>query len=201
MNRFALLALVLASTLVVGACGVLLKARSAEARRPQEEGPTDPEIVDVVLAAARGEASIAALGVARTSRDDVRTLLRELDQDHGAHLVRAGDVAVAKGLVVVVGEPGRRVRARTQDALRRLDGEPPAAFDRALLIEDARAHEAALRAYDELAAIARDPQVAALVRDVRAREAVHLSRLRDLVASLAGPGGGTAAGRSEPSPL
>ena len=164
-----------------------LIAASLAARPAVAQGPSDPQIAAIVVAANQVDIDAARLAPTRAAAADVKAFAQQMITDHSA--VNAAAVRLVTKLHVTP-EPNATSRqltdggAANRKALTPLRG---AAFDKAYIDNEVAYHQAVLDAIDQtLIPNAKNAELKALLEQTRPAIAAHLEHAKQLQASLKG---------------
>jgi putative membrane protein len=151
-----------------------------------QQGPTDPQIAQIVVTANQVDVDAGKLAAARTKSGEVRQFAQQMVTDHTA--VNQQAVALVTKLKVKP-EPSDTSRSLQKGGdeniakLKKLEG---AQFDKAYVAQEVGYHQAVLDAIDKvLAPSAQNAELKALIAKVRPAIAAHLEHAKHLNAQLA----------------
>ena len=164
-----------------------LFAASLVARPAAAQGPTDPQIAAIVVAANQVDIDAGRLAPTRAANGDVKAFAKQMITDHSA--VNAAAVKLVSKLHVVP-EPNATSKelmdggAANRKTLAPLHG---AAFDKAYIDHEVAYHQAVLDAIDKtLIPNAKNAELKALLEQTRPAIAAHLEHAKQIQASLKG---------------
>lgn len=164
-----------------------LLAASLAAQPVAAQGPTDPQIAAIVVAANQVDIDAGRLAATRAANADVKAFAKQMITDHSA--VNAAAVKLVTKLHVTP-EPNATSKqlidggVANRKALTPLRG---AAFDKAYIDSEVGYHQAVLDAIDKtLIPNAKNAELKALLEQTRPAIAAHLEHARQIQASLKG---------------
>ena len=164
-----------------------LLAASLAARPAAAQGPTDPQIAAIVVAANQVDIDAGRLAGTRAANADVKAFAKQMITDHSA--VNAAAVKLVTKLHVTP-EPNATSKelldggTANRKALAPLRG---AAFDKAYIDHEVTYHQAVLDAIDKtLIPNAKNAELKALLEQTRPAIAAHLEHAKQIQASLKG---------------
>ncbi|TDU73349.1 putative membrane protein [Prosthecobacter fusiformis] len=165
----------LGAALVCAFAGLSLVTTQIHAADPKSTLNTgDEAFVKAASQHGMGEVQIAALGVKKSSREDVRALAEKLVTDHGAANTELATLAKTKGVMIsAVTDPND---TETMKELENTNsGE---AFDKAFLAQLEDDHEASIDLFEEAAKDSADAEVKAWAAKMLPTLRAHLSEIQ-----------------------
>jgi putative membrane protein len=150
-----------------------------------QQGPSDPQIAQIVVTANQVDIDAGKLAKSRTRSGEVRKFAQQMITDHGG--VNKQATALVKKLKVKP-EPSDTSRALQKGGdeniarLKKLHGK---AFDKAYVDQEVGYHQAVLDAIDKtLIPSAQNAELKALIEKVRPAIAAHLDHAKHLQSDL-----------------
>jgi putative membrane protein len=162
----------------------LVAAASLSAQAQQ--GPSDPQIAQIVVTANQVDVDAGKLATSRTKSKDVKQFARQMITDHTA--VNKQAVALVTKLKVKPepSDTSRSLQKGGDDNLAKLKTLKGAQFDKAYVDQEVGYHQAVLDAIDKvLVPSAQNAELKALIVKVRPAIAAHLDHAKHLQAQLA----------------
>jgi putative membrane protein len=151
-----------------------------------QQGPTDPQIAQIVVTANQVDVDAGKLAAARTKSGEVRQFAQQMVTDHTA--VNQQAVALVTKLKVKPepSDTSRSLQKGGDDNIAKLKKLEGAQFDKAYVAQEVGYHQAVLDAIDKvLAPSAQNAELKALIAKVRPAIAAHLEHAKHLNAQLA----------------
>ncbi|MCD6077473.1 MAG: hypothetical protein K0R89_1411, partial [Ramlibacter sp.] len=150
-----------------------------------QQGPSDPQIAQIVVTANQVDVDAGKLAVARAASKDVKQFAQQMITDHTA--VNQQAVALVTKLKVKPepSDTSRSLQKGGDDNLARLKTLKGAQFDKAYVEQEVAYHQVVLDAIDKvLLPSAKNAELKALIVKVRPAIAAHLEHARHLQAQL-----------------
>lgn len=151
-----------------------------------QQGPSDPQIAQIVVTANQVDVDAGKLAASRTKSKDVKAFANQMVTDHTA--VNKQAVALVTKLKVKPepSDTSRSLQKGGDDNIAKLKPLKGAAFDKAYVEQEVMYHQAVLDAIDKvLVPSAQNAELKALVVKVRPAIASHLEHAKHLQAQLA----------------
>lgn len=164
-----------------------LIAASLAARPAVAQGPSDPQIAAIVVAANQVDIDAARLAPTRAATADVKAFAQQMITDHSA--VNAAAVKLVTKLHVTPESNATSRQLIEGGAANRKTLAPMhgAAFDKAYIGNEVAYHQAVLDAIDKtLIPNAKNAELKALLEQTRPAIAAHLEHAKQIQASLKG---------------
>jgi putative membrane protein len=152
---------------------------------PAAKGMGDAEIAMIAATAHDAEIEGGELAVKKSKNKDVQAFGQMMITDHGAAKAK-GEMTLGKaGVTPTASDASRQLEEKSTEAAKRLEGLQGAEFDRAYIDEQVRAHQDVLDTLDsKLIPGASNPELKALLVEVRPTIAKHLEQAKSLQAKL-----------------
>ena len=151
-----------------------------------QQGPSDPQIAQIVVTANQVDVDAGKLAVSRTQSKDVKQFAQQMITDHSA--VNKQAVALVTKLKVKPepSDTSRSLQKGGDDNIAKLKPLKGAQFDKAYVDQEVGYHQAVLDAIDKvLVPSAQNAELKALIVKVRPAIAAHLDHAKHLQAQLA----------------
>jgi len=176
-TRFARNFVVMASTSALAACTHLNRPSPG----PKSTGPSDGNIVAIVMASSNADLSYARLALARTTSPAVKDFAARMITDHSAINAALAEL-VSRSTIKPADNDGslayRDESARERDRIRSLEGRD---FDTAYIANEIRFDRKLIQVLDdELIPKVRDTQLRRVLVSVRPAVAAHLEHATKL---------------------
>ena len=162
----------------------LVAAASLSAQAQQ--GPSDPQIAQIVVTANQVDVDAGKLATSRTKSKDVKQFAQQMITDHSA--VNKQAVALVTKLKVKPepSDTSRGLQKGGDDNIAKLKTLKGAQFDKAYVDQEVGYHQAVLDAIDKvLVPSAQNAELKALIVKVRPAIAAHLDHAKHLQSQLA----------------
>ena len=187
---------VLAVGVAVGACGGDDEAATSDvavdsaapAAAPAAEGPTDPQIAAIVVAANNVDIAAGELAKEKGTNAEVKAFAQQMITDHTAVNQQATDLVTKLGVTPEENPTSQQLTQGGQAARDRLSALSGAEFDRAYIDNEVTYHQTVLDAIDQtLIPSSENAELKTLLEGVRPAVAAHLEHARQIQTRLAAP--------------
>ena len=147
---------------------------------------TDAEIAHIAVTANWIDSAAGAAAAKKTANPEVKDFARTMVRDHGAANKLATDLAAKLTLTPQDNDQSRALQGGHDQSQAELSGLTGAAFDRAYIDHEVAYHQAVLNALDTiLIPQADNPELKALLEQIRPNIAQHLARAQQIQSTLA----------------
>lgn len=116
------------------------------ARAQDGDGPTDPQIVGIVVAADDIDIDYAKLALSKTKNKQVKDFAQQMITDHSSVSKNVRDLAAKLNLSPQDSETSNSFKTQAQQMLQKLQGLKGKEFDRAYIDNEVGYHEAVINA-------------------------------------------------------
>ncbi|MEN3941941.1 DUF4142 domain-containing protein [Prosthecobacter sp. SYSU 5D2] len=136
---------------------------------------SDEKFVKAASQMGLGEAQIAALGVKKSAREDVRAIAEKMVADHGAANTELAALAKSKGVMIsVVTDP------QDTEEMKDLENEPTGdGFDKAFLAQLEDDHKESIALFEDAAEDSEDAEVKAWAAKMLPTLRAHLNQVQE----------------------
>ena len=186
----------MATGLVLGACGggeeadpgELVVDTAATAAAPTAEGPTDPQIAAIAVAANNVDIAAGQLAVEKGSDAEVKSFGQQMVTDHTAVNAQATELVTRLGVTPEENPTSQSLTTGGESTRQTLTGRSGAAFDKAYIDNEVTYHQTVLDAIDQtLIPSSENAELKALLEQVRPAIAAHLQHAQQIQTRLAAP--------------
>jgi putative membrane protein len=172
---------IVAAAAFILASGSIAEAQNAKAAA----GPTDAEIVAIVVAANAVDAEIGDVAAARATNPEIKKFGKTMGTDHRAVNKAAGDLVAKLNVTPVENSVSKKLRADGEAFAAQLKGKSGADFDRAYIEHEVEYHKAVIAAVDDvLIPNAKNEELKKTLVSVRPALVAHLEHAQHLLAGL-----------------
>ena len=157
----------------------------AAASQAQSDGPTDPQIAEIVVTANQVDIDAGRLAMSKSRSKDVKAFAQEMVKDHGA--VNKSATALVHKLKVTpkASDTSQSLKEGGDDNLANLKKLKGAEFNRAYIDHEVTHHEAVIDAIDKtLIPNANNAELKALLEKSRPAFVEHLDHAKRLQTSM-----------------
>jgi putative membrane protein len=155
--------------------------------KPEGKGPTDPQIAAIVVAANEVDVAGAKQALEKTTSPKVKEFAELMVRDHEAVNRQAGELVQKLGVTPEDVDLSRALRTNGEATRQRLGALEGDAFDRAYVGNEVDYHQVVISEIDgELIPSAQNPELKALLVQVRPAFQQHLEHAQHLAQELAG---------------
>jgi putative membrane protein len=161
---------------------------AAVAAAPAADGPTDPQIAAIVVAANNVDIAAGQLATEKGSDAEVKSFGQQMVTDHTAVNGQATELVTRLGVTPEENPTSQQLTSDGEATRQRLSGLSGAEFDRAYIDNEVTYHQTVLDAIDQtLIPGADNAELKALLEQVRPAIAAHLEHARTIQTRLAAP--------------
>jgi putative membrane protein len=185
-----------ATGLVLGACGGDDEAETSEvvvdsaatATAPAVEGPTDPQIAAIAVAANSVDIEAGEMAADKAANPEVKAFAQQMITDHTAVNKQATDLVTRLGVTPEENPTSQQLTSGGESARERLSQLSGAEFDRGYIDNEVTYHQTVLDAIDQtLIPSADNAELRGLLEQVRPAIAAHLQHAQEIQGRLAAP--------------
>ena len=152
------------------------------------EGPTDPQIAAIAVAANNVDIAAGQLATEKGSDAEVKSFGQQMVTDHTAVNTQATELVGRLNVTPEENPTSQQLTSDGEATRQRLSGLSGAEFDRAYIDNEVTYHQTVLDAIDQtLIPSADNAELKALLEQVRPAVAAHLDHARQIQTRLAAP--------------
>jgi putative membrane protein len=162
-------------------------AAAAPASQPAQTsaGPSDAEIAHIAKTANDADIEGGNLAKSKSQNADVKSFANLMISDHTAANQAGAQAAQKAGITPADNPTSQQLMADHQTASQQLQAQSGAAFDKAYITHEVDMHQKVLTALDQtLIPNAQNPDLKQVLTTVRATVQAHLTRAKDIQATL-----------------
>jgi putative membrane protein len=133
------------TTVIAGLAYAAIAPLSARAQSAGS-GPTDPQIVGIVVAANQIDIDHAKLALSKSKNKEVRDFAQQMVTDHSALQKSVSDLGAKLSVTPADSETSRALKSQAEQTTQTLNGLSGKAFDRAYIDNEVTYHQAVISA-------------------------------------------------------
>lgn len=150
-----------------------------------QQGPSDPQIAQIVVTANQVDVDAGKLAVSRTKSRDVKQFAQQMITDHTAVNQQASALVGKLGVTPEANPTSQQLTSDGAAARERIGQLSGAAFDRAYVDNEVAYHQAVLDAIDNtLIPSSQNAELKSLLQQVRPAIAAHLDHAKQVQGKL-----------------